>query len=57
LIKYIGNKKHNDIFCGKYSNPFTGYGFKKLFGEKPNKDLFFDFLNELLKKNKNNLKT
>lgn len=25
------------------------YGFKKLFGEEPNKDLLLDFLNELLK--------
>ncbi len=33
----------------KYINPFTDYGFKKLFGEEPNKDLLIDFLNELLK--------
>ncbi len=33
----------------KYINPFTDYGFKKLFGEEPNKDLLLDFLNELLK--------
>ncbi len=26
------------------------YGFKKLFGEEPNKDLLLDFLNELLRK-------
>ncbi|MEM8642160.1 MAG: Rpn family recombination-promoting nuclease/putative transposase [Cyanobacteria bacterium P01_G01_bin.54] len=32
----------------KYINPFTDYGFKKLFGEEPNKDLLLDFLNELL---------
>jgi len=34
----------------KYINPFTDFGFKKLFGEEPNKDLLLDFLNELLKK-------
>ncbi len=34
----------------KYINPFTDYGFKKLFGEELNKDLLLDFLNELLKK-------
>lgn len=34
----------------KYINPFTDYGFKKLFGEEPNKDLLIDFLNELLQK-------
>ena len=33
----------------KFVNPFTDYGFKKLFGEEPNKDLLLDFLNELLK--------
>ncbi len=37
-------------FREKYINPFTDYGFKKLFGEEPNKDLLIDFLNELLKK-------
>ncbi len=33
----------------KYINPFTDYGFKKLFGEEPNKDLLKDFLSELLR--------
>jgi predicted transposase/invertase (TIGR01784 family) len=33
----------------RYVNPFTDFGFKKLFGEEPNKDLLLDFLNELLK--------
>ena len=33
---------------GKYINPFTDYGFKRLFGEEPSKDLLLDFLNELL---------
>lgn len=36
-------------FVEKYINPFTDYGFKKLFGEELNKDLLLDFLNELLK--------
>ena len=36
-------------FIEKYINPFTDYGFKKLFGEEMNKDLLLDFLNELLK--------
>ncbi|TVQ54145.1 MAG: Rpn family recombination-promoting nuclease/putative transposase [Spirulina sp. DLM2.Bin59] len=36
-------------FQEKYINPFTDYGFKKLFGEEPNKDLLLDFLNELLR--------
>ncbi len=33
----------------KYINPFTDFGFKKLFGEESNKDLLIDFLSELLK--------
>jgi len=37
-------------FREKYINPFTDYGFKRLFGEEVNKDLLLDFLNELLKK-------
>ncbi len=32
----------------KYVNPFTDFGFKKLFGEEPNKDLLIDFLNSLI---------
>ena len=36
-------------FVEKYVNPFTDYGFKRLFGEEPSKPLLIDFLNELLK--------
>ena len=32
----------------KYVNPFTDFGFKKIFGEEPNKDLLIDFLNQVL---------
>jgi hypothetical protein len=32
----------------KYINPYTDFGFKKLFGEEGNKDLLMDFLNQLL---------
>ena len=32
----------------KFINPFTDFGFKKIFGEEKNKDLLIDFLNELL---------
>ncbi len=32
----------------KYFNPFTDFGFKKLFGEEANKALLIDFLNALL---------
>jgi len=33
----------------KYINPYTDFGFKKLFGEEASKDLLLDFLNEVLK--------
>ncbi|WP_338767649.1 Rpn family recombination-promoting nuclease/putative transposase [Bernardetia sp. ABR2-2B] len=33
----------------KYINLFTDFGFKKIFGEEPNKDLLISFLNELLR--------
>ena len=32
----------------KYLNPYTDFGFKKLFGEEASKDLLLDFLNQLL---------
>ena len=32
----------------KYINPFTDFGFKKLFGTEPNKDLLIDFLNTVI---------
>jgi predicted transposase/invertase (TIGR01784 family) len=32
----------------KYINPYTDFGFKKLFGEEGNKALLIDFLNQLL---------
>jgi predicted transposase/invertase (TIGR01784 family) len=43
-------------FVEKYINPFTDYGFKRLFGEEPNKDLLLDFLNELLKEEQGHIK-
>ena len=43
-------------FVEKYVNPFTDYGFKKLFGEEVNKDLLLDFLNELLKDEQGQIK-
>ena len=33
---------------GRYVNPLTDFGFKKLFGTEPNKDLLIDFLNQIL---------
>ncbi|MCX6880754.1 MAG: PD-(D/E)XK nuclease family transposase, partial [Verrucomicrobia bacterium] len=31
-----------------FVNPYTDFGFKKLFGEEASKDLLCDFLNQLL---------
>ena len=33
---------------GKYINPFTDWGFKRLFGQEFSKDLLISFLNDLL---------
>ena len=33
---------------GKFINPFTDVGFKKIFGQEVSKDLLIDFLNDLL---------
>jgi len=40
----------------KYLNPFTDFGFKKLFGVEPNKDILIDFLNELLRKDEGKIR-
>jgi len=43
----FANKKLN---TDRYIDPFTDFGFKKLFGEECNKELLLSFLNELLRK-------
>ena len=52
LQKPTNTKRNKKMFyepiCEKYIDPFTDFGFKKLFGEECNKDLLLDFLNELL---------
>ena len=42
--------EEKDRLKNKYIDPFTDFGFKKLFGEDCNKELLLDFLNELLYK-------
>jgi predicted transposase/invertase (TIGR01784 family) len=37
------------IIAKRYINPFTYFGFKKIFGEEANKGFLMNFLNELLK--------
>jgi predicted transposase/invertase (TIGR01784 family) len=43
-------------FVEKYINPFTDYGFKRIFGEEANKDLLMDFLSELLREEQGEIK-
>jgi predicted transposase/invertase (TIGR01784 family) len=38
----------NNKMKAKYLNPFTDFGFKKIFGEEASKPLLLDFLNALL---------
>ena len=37
-------------FVEKYINPFTDFGFKRIFEQEYNKDLLIDFLNSILKR-------
>lgn len=34
---------------GTFINPFSDFGFKKIFGQEVSKDILIDFLNCLLK--------
>ena len=43
-----GNLTNTYITMGKFLNPFTDVGFKKLFGQEVNKFLLIEFLNDLL---------
>ena len=49
FLIFAQNQLFMSAFVEKYVNPFTDFGFKKIFGEEINKDLLLDFLNELLK--------
>ena len=40
--------QRNSAMMAKYINPFTDFGFKKIFGEEASKPLLIDFLNSLL---------
>jgi len=46
-LKHI-DMSENKMFKTKYINPYTDFGFKRLFGVEGNKDLLIDFLNQLL---------
>ncbi|MFO7736624.1 MAG: Rpn family recombination-promoting nuclease/putative transposase [bacterium] len=40
----------SQVTTDRYINPFTDFGFKRLFGEEPSKDILMGFLNALLAK-------
>jgi hypothetical protein len=42
-------KKELAVRIGRYIDPLTDFGFKKIFGSEPNKDLLIAFLNEYSK--------
>jgi len=37
----------NHFNAGRFIDPFTDFGFKRIFGSEPQKDLLIDFLNQL----------
>nr|WP_295928965.1 Rpn family recombination-promoting nuclease/putative transposase [uncultured Dyadobacter sp.] len=37
----------DEIAYGRFIDPFTDFGFKRIFGSESNKDILIDFLNEL----------
>ena len=39
----------NSLVMGKFINPFTDFGFHRIFGREVHKELLIDFLNQLLK--------
>ena len=40
--------KSKQLTMGRFINPFTDWGFKRIFGQEINKDLLIQFLNDLL---------
>jgi predicted transposase/invertase (TIGR01784 family) len=47
FLKEKKDELNKKIMTERFINPFTDFGFKKIFGEEANKDLLIDFLNEL----------
>ena len=45
----MGSTQTDELEIKVYINPFTDFGFKRIFGEEENKDILIDFLNEMLK--------
>ena len=52
-VIFATNYKSDFIMAeSRYINPYTDFGFKKLFGTELNKDLLISFLNALFSKSK-----
>ena len=52
LIHYAIMKDNNHAV---FMNPYTDFGFKKLFGTEPNKDILISFLNALFEGDRNSI--
>ncbi len=48
IISLLNNHVFMNALQDRYLDPLTDFGFKKLFGTEPNKELLIDFLNQLL---------
>ena len=56
MQKQVGKENGNSkMDTGRYINPYTDFGFKKLFGTEMNKDLLISFLNALFNGKKQEL--
>ena len=50
MLEYREAEAVMEEFAEKYINPFTDFGFKRIFGQEYNKDLLIDFLNSILER-------
>ena len=56
MSRWLNNKNMGAEGHERYINPYTDFGFKKLFGTELNKDLLISFLNALLSGKKKEIK-
>ena len=47
-LTQLRDNRGRHVIMSTYLNPFTDFGFKRIFGEEFNKDLIIDFLDEWL---------
>lgn len=48
VLVTLQKRQLKDYIMTRFINPFTDFGFKKIFGQEINKDLLIEFLNDLL---------